>query len=1168
MQVSIRARRVGQGAATAVCLFLALLVVLPALAAVRAEVDARQEKGFGRLVFTFPSPARMTTAFRSGVLVVEFSQAVSLPSKDIAERLPDYLGSARLDADGRALRLALNRSYRVNTMEAGSRVFLDLLPPEWKDAPPPPPDDVLRELAEQAVSAEAALAEARQQMQAAKAPVRLELRIGEQPTFTRLTFDWSAFATAKLSRDGSKVTVGFDRNAAIDLTRLRVDPPRFVKTAAATAAPDSLDVTIEVATGVEARAFREGLAYVVDLTGPPPPTDEAPAAGAESKHAPPAKPLAAAKADETAVPPNPGSIGMVFKPLDLRVASSAFADAEFKPGDPMAGIAATLSEVAVKPAAARAGRKSSPTPAPQAGPPTPGHPGKVTARIEHVAGQLRLTFPFPEPIAAAAFRNGHAIWLVFDSDAEIGLDALAKNGAAWVKSMTRGRSGMMQYFRIELSKTWLASAEASGADWVVTIGDMVGGSGETLSLIRGRQDERRSIVTVALPGAGRVHWLPDPEVGDTLAVVTAFPPDRSVGKAQDFVEFSALETAQGLAIRPRSDDLGVRIAADQVTISRSAGLTLSAGDAPQYSPGAKPLSSDRGFTAFHEPQGPLPAPFADRTADLMREVGDADPTDRNPRRLTLVQLYLSEGLGAEAIGLLDQIVAAEPETATDPTFNALMGAASALMGRPADALMHLEVHALANDPDAALWRGLAYAEKNDAEKALEAFTEGAAVAGKYKPAFEGRFRLAAARAALDLQQPDRAADELAALKDRTLPHALAAEAMLLDARYLDRAGHVKEALDQYRAAQEAAVPGPAAEAELGGVELGLKAGKLPPATAIEQLERLRLVWRGDEVELAVTSALTDLYAKEGQYRAAFALMKQAVIAFPTAPRALQLQDRMQAVFRDLYLGGKANQLATLDALGLYYEFREMTPVGPLGDEMIRGLADRLIAFDLLDQAAQLLDHQVEKRLKGAARAQVATRLAMVHLMNRQPETALRVIRRTRQAGLPEDLQAGRNLLEARALGELGRVDGALEMLSGVAGSEAERVRADALWTAQQWKAAGDQFETMLGDRWQVADDLADTDGLDVMRAAISFALADDRTSVERLRRKFSEKMARTPNAEAFLLVTQNSDVGTVDFRQAARSIANADTLDAFMKEYRARYDAAGKATASAEGGSG
>jgi len=54
---------------------------------------------------------------------------------------------------------------------------------------------------------------------------------------------------------------------------------------------------------------------------------------------------------------------------------------------------------------------------------------------------------------------------------------------------------------------------------------------------------------------------------------------------------------------------------------------------------------------------------------------------------------------------------------------------------------------------------------------------------------------------------------------------------------------------------------------------------------------------------------------------------------------------------------------------------------------------------VLDQAAELLQYQVDKRLEGAARAQVAARLAMVYLTNRKPDRAISALRTTRIADL-------------------------------------------------------------------------------------------------------------------------------------------------------------------------
>src|SRR5207245_3441722 len=160
----------------------------------------------------------------------------------------------------------------------------------------------------------------------------------------------------------------------------------------------------------------------------------------------------------------------------------------------------------------------------------------------------------------------------------------------------------------------------------------------------------------------------------------------------------------------------------------------------------------------------------------------------------------------------------------------------------------------------------------------------------------------------------------------------------------------------------------------------------------------------------------------------------------------QIQDEAAALFSQIFLSQKGDDLPLIDALAMFYEYRELTPIGRRGDEMIRRLADRLVAVDLLDQASQLLQYQVDHRLEGAARAQVASRLAMVYLMNRKPDRAIAALRSTRIADLSGELRQQRLLLEASAQSDVGRRDLALD-INAIDGSlSAIRLRSDIYWT--------------------------------------------------------------------------------------------------------------------------
>jgi hypothetical protein len=253
-------------------------------------------------------------------------------------------------------------------------------------------------------------------------------------------------------------------------------------------------------------------------------------------------------------------------------------------------------------------------------------------------------------------------------------------------------------------------------------------------------------------------------------------------------------------------------------------------------------------------------------------------------------------------------------------------------------------------------------------------------------------------------------------------------------------------------------------------------------------------------------------------------------------------------------------LPAVEALGLYFDFKELTPVGRRGDEIVRRLADRLVELDLLDQAAELLQHQVDKRLTGAARSTVAARLAAVRLMNGKPALALAALHGTRLAGLPEEVRQFRLLLEAQTQSDLTRVDLALETIEGEPGPEFARLRSNMLWAAKRWREAGEAAEALVGLRWNGPDPLSDRDRGDVIRAAVAYAMADEPLALGRLRSKFAAKMADSPDVSAFDMLLKSGAIQTAEFRKIALGISKSDSLKELLADWKSRHPNSGEMT--------
>jgi hypothetical protein len=313
------------------------------------------------------------------------------------------------------------------------------------------------------------------------------------------------------------------------------------------------------------------------------------------------------------------------------------------------------------------------------------------------------------------------------------------------------------------------------------------------------------------------------------------------------------------------------------------------------------------------------------------------------------------------------------------------------------------------------------------------------------------------------------------------------------------------------------------------------------------------VWRGDETEVEGLKLLAHLYTQDGRYREAFHTMRTAMRAHPNSDLTRKIQDEAASTFDTLFLAGKGDSLPPIEALGLFYDFRELTPIGSRGDEMIRRLADRLVSVDLLDQATELLQHQVDNRLKGVGRAQVATRLATIYLMNRKPDRALAALQKSRTSDLANELRDQRLLLEARAMSEIGRHGLALELITNINSHEAVRLRSDILWAAKRWRDAAEQIELLYGDRWREFAPLNDGERVDILRAAIGYQLAEESLSLTRLREKYAAKMAEGPERRAFDIVSAPIGATAAEFQDVAKRVSNADTLSAFLADMRKRY---------------
>ncbi|MEZ5972788.1 MAG: hypothetical protein R3C31_13345 [Hyphomonadaceae bacterium] len=788
--------------------------------------------------------------------------------------------------------------------------------------------------------------------------------------------------------------------------------------------------------------------------------------------------------------------------------------------------------------------------------PAPARPPVAgTARVQLVenASDTRITVTWPAAARAAAFRRGEAIWLVFDGSGRMDLTGVNRVGPRHNDIQVVQGQGIIG-LRVPAPPEVQVSASAEDNAWTFTLSPRATPPA-VAQLSREISADGRGRMTVNFGREGVVRWINDPEIGDRIAVAMLGGPARGVDTRRATIEAAILPTAHGAVVEPRADGVSATYADGVLTVSRGDGLIAAAPDQSQLASevSAAMMESDLGGVPMHAEAASNMVQVRERIDELTRRAAEEGVMEGAPveARMALARYLLENEFAAEALGALRIVAINQGELVEiDPEYRLLRGAANVMMGRVQAAQTDLTASALINNPSAALWRGYAAAQQQEWAEARRELERGAGAMEEHPPAWRARFQVALAEAAIQLN--DYAAAEAAAQAAgaEAPDQSLRLQARLIGARVVAARGDSARALTMLDELSRTRDEETAVRAQVEAIRIRRMTGAMPAVNAIEPLEALRFRWRGNSTELMIVGMLGETYSELGRWRDALATMRIAADRFPTDPAARQLRADMSTLFERLFLDGEADQLEPIQALGLFYEFSDLTPVGPNGDRIVRLLAGRLVHVDLLEQAAQLLQHQVDERLQGVGKAQVAADLAAIYLMDHKPDRALVAISGSRQPNLPQTLQADRRILEARALLDLGRLDGAVELVERDRSEDAQRVRAEAAWRARDWQRASAELRTLLAarNRSQPLDEQARQV---VLRMGVALTLSGDDAGVRALYRDYAGDMTNTPEADAFEVVAAGINADGAAIRDVARAVARTDLMGRFIERMRA-----------------
>jgi tetratricopeptide (TPR) repeat protein len=319
----------------------------------------------------------------------------------------------------------------------------------------------------------------------------------------------------------------------------------------------------------------------------------------------------------------------------------------------------------------------------------------------------------------------------------------------------------------------------------------------------------------------------------------------------------------------------------------------------------------------------------------------------------------------------------------------------------------------------------------------------------------------------------------------------------------------------------------------------LEIEKITKEEALAQLDKVRIIWRGDAAEFNTLEKIGELYADSKDYPEALLAYKTALSAIPFHPRSDQITAKMRKIYKTAMQKDFDNPEKSFDALALYYDYVELKPTGREGEYLTIELAERLVAFDLIQEGIDVLVNFVGNIKDAEEKSLINTRIAVLYYYMRQPEKALAQLELSEAEGTPKYIEWQRKILFVRILSEQEKYDEALTKINRLPPQRSSELRAEIYWSKQDWQNFIDNFNAMESKTEQ-----------NIMKAAIAYAMLSEDKALMEFQKQNSAAMEKSKYAEAFKFITQKNSIDYNDLGTSLKLDFAKQVIDNYKKDLK------------------
>ena len=762
-----------------------------------------------------------------------------------------------------------------------------------------------------------------------------------------------------------------------------------------------------------------------------------------------------------------------------------------------------------------------------------------------------LSFPWSRMTGAAAFRREGYLWIVFDRQGDFDFSLEKDVYKDIIYEMVQIPHSQATIYRLVTAKGYNPSLRREGLLWIVDLMYQPMIPRQPLDLILQRKTVFGPRIFIPLNESPVVLPMVDPEVGDLMYIIPVFALGKGVPHARSFVDASFLQTAQGIVIVPNIEELNVYSSTSGIEVrGPEGGMRFSSEDIltllAKMKINTDPLSQILDVASWGGNDGKT---YIGTLKELQANVAEADEKNKDIQRLILARYYFANGMYPETLSVLQTIMADNKTMAELPGVIALRGAANFMMMRYDEAIKDLSSPLLKDDDASKYFRAATLAASSTTPDIyLSAMKESMDILQAYPQPIKTRLALAGLHAAVAANDEFSIQNFMEAANNSGNSAAENDEIAFYHALWQELTGQYSLARDEIKRLTEGKNLYFRAMAGLEKVRMDSRSKAITPQERVAELERLSYAWRGGEFEYNLMTLLVAAYQDQKDFAQVLHILNDMKYRFKDSSESEKIQKLMEEIFQKLYLGDGENLLPPVKAIALYDEFKELTPPGEKGAQVVRRLADRLVSIDLLERAASLLETQLKQKISNKERGLISTRVALIRLLNKEPEKALDALKISEDKVFSDKLQKQRMLIKAKALADLKKTDEAADLLEKNESEAAKMLRAEIFWQAQRWDKAADALKVLI-KKPDPKKKLTPQEAQRILDWAAALRLAGRPKVVMRVRENFMPFMKETELAQAFDFITKSPQQGLMDYHLVAQEVESAESFHTFAKEY-------------------